>query len=113
MIGPGYWSTGIMIALIDDQWHVTMEFLDDGFCDQKSTQGTLVCRYLCDDLTESIDILKADAERLGIIWKDPTLYYQGDGEDEEWYPPPEGWKELIVAQARRLGWRSVYAREAT
>lgn len=107
MIGQRYWSTGIVIAQIDLGWHVTLEFFDDGFCNQKSTQGTLVCRYVCDDLTASIDTLKADADSLGITWKDPTVYYQGDGEWKD-YSPPEGWRELTDGHARRLGWRPCY-----
>jgi hypothetical protein len=53
-------------------------------------------------------VLRADAERLGIQWRDPTVYYKGDGEDPE-YPPPDGWRELLAAQAARLGWYSIYA----
>jgi hypothetical protein len=105
MIGEGYWSTGIVIGLMDEQWNLRLEFFDDGWCDQKATEGTLKCRYLCDDLEASIDLLKADAERLGIGWRDPTIYYRGDGESPDWPAPPD-WREILAKQCARLGWRN-------
>ena len=116
MIGNGYWATGITVAWSrwPNGWIASVEFFDDGFTEQGSTQGKLSTRYWSHDpgeetLARQIDLVKADAERLGIRFvatgaDKPSLYYQGDGEDPEW-PAPEGWRELLGRQAARLGWR--------
>ena len=107
MIGTKYWATGISLAKVAEQWSVQVEFFDDGFSNQASTEGVLKMRYLCDDLSKSIDILIADAAKIGIEWKDPTIYYRGDGEWKE-NPPFPGWEQLLADEAARLGWRSAY-----
>lgn len=127
MIGNGYWAVGITVVHAyagggDSGWGATVEYLDDGFCDDDadmgrvSTQGVLSTRYRlregreADALTTVIDVIKADAERLGIAWRENScVFYRGDGEDSE-YPPPEGWREAIDAQSARLGWRQIYVR---
>jgi hypothetical protein len=127
MIGERYWSTGIMLAYGyagHDQsgWTAKAEFFDDGFADNDpdngaiSTEGEIRSRYMvrdgksADALTVVLDVVRADAQRLGIEWRSPALYYKGDGEDED-YPPPDGWRSLIGAQAARLGWRNLYGGE--
>jgi len=129
MIGNGYWTTGITVKYGYSGsgrygWAAEVAFYDNGFCDDDtdagtiSTQGILRTRYFvregsgpdADGLTAAVDAMKADAERLGIrfsIIGGPRVYYQGDGEDEDW-PPPDGWRELVNAQARRLGWEPLY-----
>lgn len=134
MIGNGYWATGITVrygyhgsGMYD--WSAEVRFRDDGSAGDGdtdsaavTTEGTLKTRYLVcegtdpdiDALAVVIDAVKADAERLGITWSGwsglPTVYYQGDGDDEG-YPPPDGWRDMVNAQAIRLGWRPVYAAE--
>ena len=125
MIGDGYWSTGITVkygyaSMGCNGWAAEATYLDGGFCNDDpangviSTEGTLHTRYVVreqdgtDVLTAIIDAVKADAERLGVSWLTPHVYYKGDGEDEN-YPPPEGWREMIDAQAARLGWESLYS----
>lgn len=115
-----YWSTGITVNRRDKGWGADAEFYDDGFCDdnadagQVSTQGKLNTRYYVADgnevtgLRAAIDAVKADAERLGIEFRPvaeapPSLYYKGDGEWAD-YPPPGGWRDMLVAEAERLGW---------
>lgn len=111
-------------------WQASLDFLDDGFCDDDantgviSTQGSLQTRYFVADgaqpsgpedsiargasgLTAAISALLADATHMGITFNDPFLYYRGDGEDED-YPPPDGWEELLAAEAERIGWRTPY-----
>lgn len=130
MIGDGYWSTGITVVWRyagggDYGWAASADYYDDGFCDDSaderrvSTEGTLRTRYAVregktqDALTVVIDTMLADAKRLGIRWRDPlagedgtaSLYYHGDGEDPE-DAPPDGWKQILAAQAERIGWRS-------
>ena len=75
-----------------------------------ATEGRLRVCYQVDDLTRAIDTLKADAERIGITWKDPTIYYPGDGEWEDVEYPPD-WREITVVQSERLGWRAVYGKD--
>lgn len=102
MIGTGYWSTGIDIALLDDRWSVTLDFFDDGFVQHASTEGELRCRYLVDDLDGGVDTLVDDALRLGIVFKpESMIFYKGDGEDPN-YPAPPNRIEILNAQAQRL-----------
>jgi len=125
MIGKDYWSAGITVRYAYAGggrmgWCAELSYLDGGFCDDSpergivSTEGVLRTRYVipaseaADVLTVAIDALKADAERLGITWRDPSVYYKYDGEDEDG-PPPDGWRELLGSQADRLGWRRLYA----
>lgn len=108
MIGRGYWSTGIMVRYYqDDGWAVTLDFLDDGFCQDGSTEGTLRVRYIESELSTAIDTIKADAERLGIRWERPTIYMHGDGEDAE-ADYPRAWRAWVNREALRLGWRPIY-----
>ena len=114
MIGKGYWATGITVkygysGMDRYGWAASVDFYDNGFCDDDtdggaiSTQGTLRTRYFvregdgpdADALSAAVDAVKADAERLGINFRagltpSPCVYYQGDGEDEEWKPPAGG-----------------------
>lgn len=120
MIGNGYWATGISLRWSNrhgGMWGATVNYYDDGFCSddpdnsQISTEGELRTRYLvrdgsnADALTVVIDTIVADAARLGINWRETCgsaqLYYEGDGEDADWPPPPD-WKEMLDEQARRL-----------
>lgn len=125
MIGNGYWSTGITVNYnYSGQgaygWGAEVKYLDAGFCSDDadagivSTEGELRTRYYvrqgseADALTVVIDVIKADAERLGITWQDTAcVYYKGDGEDGD-NPAPDGWRELVDAQSRRLGWHTIY-----
>lgn len=119
----GYWSTGITVKHHNGKWAASVDFLDNGFANDDpdkghiSTEGKLHTRYFIadgeqvDGLTAAIDTVRADAERLGIIWRSdddvPTIYMKGDGEDPEW-PAPDGWHELVNAQAERIGWTPSY-----
>ena len=130
MIGERYWSTGVTVRHFTDGlgrpgWGASLTFHDGGFCSDDTdaravaTQGDLATRYFVrdgaalDGLTVALDVLTADAERLGVEFRadaGPWLYYQGDGEDPAWPPPPD-WRELLTAQAARLGWQT-YSAEA-
>lgn len=124
MIGNKYWSTGIVLRAdasrdpTDLSWSGYLEYFDDGFANDDlsvpaiSTQGRLRTRYMVrpstedkatDPLTAVIDTLIADAKKLGIWLREPTLYYQGDGEDKS-CPPPDGWRELLRKHSDRIGW---------
>ena len=131
MIGETYWATGISIRYGYSGegrygWAAEVAFYDNGFCDDDtdtgtiSTQGTLATRYFvregdgvdADGLAAAVDTVKADAERLGIRFRDdealsPAVYYEEDGTGGQ-YPPPAGWRDLVNAQAVRLGWKPIY-----
>lgn len=113
MIGPNYWSTGITVWCTHperDEWGAEATFLDDGFCDIASSEGVLRARYAA-PLNHVVSLVKADAERLGIVFQypdgGPRIYYKGDGEDPT-YPAPAGWRLRLEAIARCIGWRSPY-----
>jgi hypothetical protein len=121
MIGKGYWSTGITLRYAPHAgWAATVEYRDGGFCNDSaddkrvSTEGSLHTRYFVEDgervkaIDVVVDVAKADAERLGVVWRDdPTVYMVGDGEwSDETYPA--GWWRLANAQAERLGWTPIY-----
>jgi hypothetical protein len=132
MIGNSYWATGITVrygysGMDRYGWAATVDFYDNGFCDDDtdaktiSTQGTLKTRYFvregtgadADGLAAAVDAVKQDADRFGVRFGGatlPTVYYEGDGEDEDW-PPPDGWRGMVNAQAERLGWKPLYATE--
>ena len=128
-----YWSTGITVTYaplaerINGEphpgWHASLDYCDDGFADNDpeagrvSTEGRLHTRYPVRDtkirsgLSIAIDALIADAERLGITFttlsgnRGPHLLYDGDGENET-HPAPEGFRDLLAAEAERIGWSS-------
>jgi hypothetical protein len=115
MLGQRYWSTGITVRWQErNGWGAHLRFHDDGFMDNRSTEGSLHTRYFIggsDGLAKAIDLLREDAERLGIEFRTapvdpgPWIYYETDGEDSEWPPPPR-WREQLAEQAQRLGWTS-------
>jgi hypothetical protein len=116
-----YWSTGITVHQNTDThgWAASLDYLDDGFVNDDpdagrvSTEGTLRTRYFVrgtgttSGLSAAIDALVADAARLGIVFREPSLYYRGDGESED-FPAPEGWRETLAREAARIGWRTIY-----
>lgn len=122
MIGPGYWATGVTCKWTDSQvngpgWSAELKFYDSGVLDDDpdagvvSTQGTLTTRYYVhgeNGLTAALDVLIADAGRLGITLGQPgrpSLYVPGDGEAEDVELPPD-WLSALRAAADRLGWET-------
>jgi len=115
MIGPNYWTTGIVVLFAPPapcsdkpRYGAWLEFFDDGWAQDGSTEGKLRIRYVETDLAAALDVLIADAKRLGIEFKNvigdaPILYVKGDGEDVSVYLPAD-WGEQLQAQATRLGW---------
>jgi hypothetical protein len=124
-----YWSTGITVTEYIGRWTASLDYCDDGFADDDpdaeliSTQGSLSTRYGVRDgdtrsgLTAAVDALVADAKKLGIEFiatsgtDAPFLYYKGDGEWED-FPPPNGWRETLAAEAARIGFASYTTRFA-
>ncbi len=127
MIGDDYWSSGITFTYrypSPQGWLASATFYDDGFgrsdadTGEISTTGVLATRYYVrdgherDGLTAAIDAVKADAERLGITWRDPALFVPADGGDPQ-QPLPAGWRSLLDEQATRLGWDNPYPPSGT
>lgn len=115
MIGDKYWSTGISLKWDGrDKWAAIADFFDSGFCDDESTEGQLRTRYYV-NLDTAIDTLIEDATRLGIDFrvspgtKSSFLYCYHD-DDKEW-PLPEGWREILNEQAKRIGWLTHFESE--
>lgn len=125
----GYWACGITVrwyAPNRPAWAGHVDFYDDGFAGDDNpdmgtvaTEGRLNTRYyLADGDTTSglravIDALIADAGRLGITFGGPSgrpcLYYDGDANSKD-CPPPDGWRDLLAAEAERIGWEFPYER---
>lgn len=128
-----YWSTGITVTYSEfatringityPGWSALLTYCDDGFTNDDpdaglvATEGRLHTRYPVRDaktrsgLSVAVDALVADAKRLGIEFiatsatEAPFLYYRGDGENDE-YLPPDGWREMLAAEAARIGFVS-------
>lgn len=127
-----YWSVGIILTwhpggardhdgTKTDGWTGEVEYYDDGWTGDDNpdagklcTEGTLRTRYVIADGTSQtairaiVDTLIADASRLGIEFRTgdgdlPRLYVPGDGEWED-RPLPDGWRQLLAAEAARIGW---------
>jgi hypothetical protein len=106
MVGEQYWATGVNMRHFDGKWAATVEFFDNGFCDDASTQGALRTRYFV-PLETAIDTIIADAAKLGIEFRERNLYAEEDGESKDW-PMPEDWREVLEAQAKRIGFKWPY-----
>ncbi|HLL69077.1 MAG TPA: hypothetical protein VK453_25680 [Micromonosporaceae bacterium] len=118
-----YWVSAITATYDShrDHWGARLGFYDDGFADDDpatgriSTEGTLGTRYYVANtngagsgLAVALDVLIADAERLGIKFggvggMPPCLFY--DDQDGT-FPPPDDWDAIGAGQAKRLGLRS-------
>jgi hypothetical protein len=117
MIGEHYWSIGIVIWLFDarpgqaQRWGALLDFYDDAWAPENGTEGRLKARYL-GPLNEVLPMLKADAERLGIIWRDPHILYRDDGQPQpDADPPPANWRTICNEEGRKLGWKPLYQEE--
>jgi hypothetical protein len=129
-----YWSVGITLTWHPegardekgakvDGWSGSVDYYDDGFAGDDDadsgtlcTEGTLRTRYVVADgrqqtaLSAIVDTLIADAARLGIEFRisgkdSARLYVPGDGEWDS-HPLPDGWRQLLAAEAERIGWVS-------
>lgn len=112
MIGSKYWATGItMVPYKNDQWGLILEFFDDGFCDNESSEGMLRCRYAIEtqDLEDRIKMLMHDARHLGIQLGNGqkfALYIRGDGEHDLPYPPnPIDFTNALAAKCGLRGYQ--------
>lgn len=126
MNGPSYFSTGIALRYHDEGdvllrttgvidrvgpggagWTATVAFSDDRHpLDRSRVVGALSTHHPM-PAGEAIDLVKADAESLGITWDNPPELSVYGLDYISWPPPlPEGWRELVKAQCHRLGWQA-------
>lgn len=109
----GHWSVGISVwCLGENRWGANLQFQDGGFsADPHETKGTLEARAT-GPLDQVVDALLAAAARIGIVWYNPTVYADRDGDDPD-YPLPDGWQKIVNDQSRRIGWQPYYRSEPT
>lgn len=103
MIGDSYWYTGVKVTHYGGKWGASLDFWDDGFCEDASTQGTLTTRYYLPTPTAAIDTLLADASKLGLVPCNPAepLHIYVTGTLTGW---PADWRRVIGQEAARRGW---------
>ncbi len=108
MIGQQYWANGIIATYFgDNQWGLQIDFLDDGFCNEESTQGSIKTRYLT-NLDNGIKTLIEDAKNLGIKFNDGfTLYAYQDGASKD-YPMPENWVSIFEKACEKHNLAMIY-----
>ena len=98
-----WWYVGIKLQPVGNRWAISLEFLDDGFCDDDSTEGELRCRYQqeTENVGTAIDTLLADAERLGFVaGPNGRSVYLTKGDDDL----TDEHRAIARQQAERLGW---------
>ena len=105
MVGDKYSTSGIVVRFLEvGLWSAEINFVDEGFANEASTEGTLrTSRFI--DLAQAIDIIIADAERLGIRWRWKAICTYKDSRGY-WFSPYDG-GELVKAQAERVGFEYV------
>lgn len=114
MVGKGYWSIGVHLKPFNDRWIARVEFCDDGFCENGSTEGALRIRYPAtrEELIAEVRTLIEDAKRLGIEFRNPikpSVYMENDGRENGALAFPNDWKEVVAEVAERFSLRDPYA----
>lgn len=110
MIGSQYWSTGPILHYYGDgDWGVVLNFFDDGFCNQESTQGEIRSRYISKDIDLLLKTILEDSKKLNIKLLEPNLFVYQDGEYKdlkEYANMPENWRENLshYAKNHKLKW---------
>lgn len=104
------WTTGITVTDLGGftpdgkRFTVSLEFTDNGFCDNRAVDGSLRVRYVVADPVAAVRMLREDAERIGITFRMTNLYAQSGDEPDT----IEGWPADAVAALRDLaaewGW---------
>lgn len=116
MIGPAFWSTGIVIERdAQGKWRGYFDLSDHGFCTPGTCEGRIQSRYAETDVEVLIDALVDSATKMGVVWMEqarcPTIYYEQDGEAQDGSlraNAPADWLEICTSQAERLGWTPSY-----
>jgi hypothetical protein len=112
MIGQQYWANGIIATYFgDDQWGLQIDFLDDGFCNKESTQGSIKTRYIT-SLDNGIETLIKDAKKLGIKLNDDfILYAYQDGCSKD-HPMPKNWISIFEKTCKKHNLTMIYKEKA-
>lgn len=88
-------------------WWARVDWLDGKHCEDGAMRGRINTEY-ASDLGASIDYVMQIIERFEISSIESmgiALFYEGDGENSN-HPPPEGWKEILRAEAEKRGWKT-------
>jgi hypothetical protein len=112
MIGEQYWANGIIATYFgEDQWGLQIDFLDDGFCNEESTQGSIKTRYIT-SLDNGIETLIKDAKKLGIKLNDDfILYAYQDGYSKD-HPMPKNWISIFEKTCKKHNLTMIYKEKA-
>lgn len=104
-------STGLdLVHKRGTGWTATVRFSNYG--DERCGVSGGVSTIYFGALGEVISLCVEAALRMGVAFKDPTLYVPGDGEGAD-TGLPRNWRHLVREQSTRLGWRFLYELEGT
>ncbi|MFD7521410.1 hypothetical protein [Paenibacillus chitinolyticus] len=91
---------------ITQGWRAKLCWADGAFLEDHTIEGEIINRYFVQEIGKAIDYVLEVATQFNLpIWKEFALWYSEDGADND-YPPPDGWTELLAAEAHKRGWRS-------
>jgi len=107
------WATGITVRCDydDSGWWAWVDFEDSTpHAHVGAMAGRIGTKYALPTLAAAIDRVLEYARQIGVVFPRlteflPTVYYAGDGESDY---APHNWRQLVNAEARRLGWRPIY-----
>lgn len=93
-----------------DGWWAKLQWTDGNYSDGNGpVEGEIHTSYAQPTLQQAINRIVGYADRLGVcLYRDADnwcLCYSQDGDDRD-YPPPEGWLDMLAAEAARRGWSS-------
>lgn len=92
------WSSGIEIAWVGDRWDVSLTFhgVPEAF-DTTAIDGGLSLRYLqySRELSLGVQMLRAAADRIGVVFKNPTLYVEFHQDTKL----PDGYEAIVQGLA--------------
>jgi len=99
------YASGIYLAFSEGNWIAEVQYSKES-PPEPCIEGTIGPRHY-GILAQSIDLAKTAAESIGVVFYQPSIFVEGDGEDASVALPPD-WRQLIAQQCKRLGWESVY-----
>jgi len=106
MIDFKYWIGGVVLEPDRGKWRASAGWRR--VTADQIMEGEVRTRYACEHQAEAIDALVATLGDLGISLLTPgmpytALFIEGDGVDPD-VDYPEGWQEVLDAEAKRRGW---------
>jgi len=99
-----FWANSITVKyLVPNQWTAEIIFL--GNVDMPA--NGIIKTNISLPLADALDIMVSAARHIGIEWVEKSLRMYRDGVDGT-FPPPDGWRELLKAEAERIGFDCHY-----